>query len=121
MRGYRNVLEKPFQRPWAGVGKAAYAVKCSSRRRRELGRSAAVKNVDSLLEHQAHCGEILSKPLTGIEPAFRRTALITTITTNPHFQLLQLEALFAILTDKEISSWPARLFISPDCQIATEK
>lgn len=58
--------------------------------------------------------------LMGIEPAFRNRPHYT-IATNPHFQLLQLEALFAILATKEISSWPARLFISPDCQIATEK
>lgn len=58
------------------------------------------------------------KLLMGIEPASRKPP---TIATNPHFQLLQLEALFAILATKEISSWPARLFISPDCQIATEK
>lgn len=33
---------------------------------------------------------------------------ITTMATNPHFQLLQLRALFSILAAKEISSWPAR-------------
>lgn len=56
--------------------------------------------------------------LIGIELALRRTAAIA---TNPHFQLLQIEVLFAIFDGQGDIAWPAKLFISPDCQIAIEK
>lgn len=70
--------------------------------------------------------DLLRKPATASRLDGKRTSVpknrpITTIATNPHFQLLQLDALFAILAAKEISSCPARLFISQDCQITTEK